>query len=61
MIVVGLAVLFFLRGALWHFIIRVLELLGIFIGFVLVIVGVALLVGGAWMKRGPFGWGKVGT
>lgn len=61
MIVAGLLVLFVLREDLYNFIITVLKLVGIFAGVVLVIVGVALVAGGTWMRRRPYGLGKIGT
>lgn len=57
LLVLGLLVLFLLRGPLYDFIVVVLQLIGIFIGIILVVVGIALLVGGRWMRRrGPWGW-----
>ena len=61
MLLVGLALLFLLRDALYKFIITVLEVFGIFVGIVLVLGGIALLVGGAWIKRGPFSREEIGT
>ena len=61
MLLVGLALLFLLRDALYKFIITVLEVFGIFVGIVLVLGGIALLVGGGWIKRGPFSRTEIGT
>ncbi len=55
----GLVILFLLRGPLYAFIVVVLDLIGIFIGILLVVVGVALILGGRWMRRrARWGWGS---
>lgn len=56
LVVLGLLILFLLRDPLYTFIVVVIELLGIFIGIILVVVGIALLIGGRWVRRGAWGW-----
>lgn len=60
LVVVGLLILVLLRDPLYQFIVVVVQLLFIFIGFVLVVVGVGMLVGGRAMRRGPW-WFFRGT
>ncbi len=60
-ILVGLFVLLLLRQPLVHLVVLVLQLIGIFIGFGLIVIGIALLVGGRWMRRGPWGPRPTGT
>ncbi len=47
LILVGIVVLYLLRGPLIRFIITILEILGVLIGIGLVVVGIGLLVKGA--------------
>ena len=51
LVVIGLLVLFLLRDPLWKFIVVIFELFFIFVAIVMVIVGIALIVGGRWMRR----------
>lgn len=46
LLLVGIGILYFLRGPLFRFIIIVLELLGIFVGFLFLLAGIALIVKG---------------
>ncbi len=62
--IIGLALLYILRGPLFHFIVILLEILGIVIGFLLILGGIALFfVGSRWVRRRPWnwGWGKTQT
>jgi len=61
LILVGLFVLFLLREPLVHLVIVVLQLIGIFIGFGLIVIGIAFLMGGRWIRRGPWGPRPTGT
>lgn len=59
LVLVGLFVLFLLRDPLYSFMVVVIQLIGVFIGILLVVIGVALVLGGTWMRRGPpRGWGS---
>jgi hypothetical protein len=49
LIVLGLAILFFLWDALIKLIIFLLEFLGIFLGFMLIIVGIGMVLAGKWV------------
>lgn len=51
LIVVGLVMLYLLRGPLVALVLFVIEFLAIVIALILVVVGIALLVGGHWMRR----------
>ena len=51
LIVVGVVMLYLLRGPLISLILLVLEFLAIVIALVLVVVGVAMLVGGRYVRR----------
>ena len=51
LIVAGIIMLYLLRGPLVSLILLVLEFLAIVIALILVIVGVALLLGGCWARR----------
>ena len=57
----GLLLLFLLRDPLWKFIVVIFQLFFIFVGIVMVIVGIALLVGGRWMRRWRWGTRPTGT
>ena len=50
MIVLGLAILFLLRDALIRLIVFILELVGISLGFVLIVVGIGMLFAGRWLR-----------
>ena len=47
-IALGLAILFLLRGALVHLIITLLEILGVVVGVLILIAGIALIF---WRRR----------
>jgi uncharacterized membrane protein len=51
LIIVGVLMLYLLRGPLASLILLVLEFLAIVIAVILVLVGIALLVGGSWARR----------
>lgn len=51
MLLLGLLILFVLRGPLYAFIVVVLKLIGILAGILLVVAGVALILGGKWARR----------
>ena len=48
LIALGLAILFLLRGALVHLIITLLEILGVVVGVLILIAGIALIF---WRRR----------
>jgi len=50
MIVLGLAILFLLRDTLVRLIVFLLELVGISLGFVLIVVGIGMLLAGRWLR-----------
>jgi uncharacterized membrane protein YccC len=52
LLLLGLLILFVLRGPLYAFIVVVLNLIGILAGILLVVAGVALILGGGWARRG---------
>lgn len=55
----GVLILFLLREPLYKLIVLVLQLIGIFVGLLLIVVGVALIFGGRWVRRrGPWGQGS---
>ncbi len=59
LVLIGLLILFLLRGPLYSLIVVLLSLIGILIGVLLVVVGVALIFGGRWMRRRvTWGWGS---
>ena len=51
MIIVGVVLLYLLRGPLVSLILLILEFLAVLVALVLVLVGVALLVGGSRVRR----------
>jgi predicted tellurium resistance membrane protein TerC len=51
LLLLGLLILFVFRGPLYAFIVVVLNLIGILAGILLVVVGVALILGGGWARR----------
>jgi uncharacterized membrane protein HdeD (DUF308 family) len=51
LLLLGLLILFVLRGPLYAFLVVVLNLIGIFAGILLVVAGVALILGGRWARR----------
>jgi len=51
LLVVGLIMLYLLRGPLVALVLFVLEFLVIVVALILVIVGIAMLVGGRWVRR----------
>ena len=51
LIIVGVIMLYLLRGPLISLILLVLEFLAILVALIIVVVGVALLAGGGWMRR----------
>ncbi len=55
LVLLGLATLYLLRAPLLGLIIFVFEFLGIIIGFLLLVAGLALIIGTGWMRRGPIG------
>ncbi len=56
-ILAGLLLLYLLRDPLYTLIIVLLKLVGIVAGILLVIVGIALLLSGRWVRRmRPWGW-----
>ena len=61
LVVVGLVVLFFLRQSLVELIFEVLKLIGIFLGFALLLAGIALLVGGRIRGRRSWSMGETST
>jgi hypothetical protein len=57
-LVLGLLILFFLRGPLYSLLVVVLNVIGILVGILMVIVGVALTLGGrAFGRRRPVTFG----
>ena len=50
LIVLGFAILFLLRNALIRPIIFLLEFLGIFLGFLLIVVGIGMIFAGKWIR-----------
>ncbi len=56
LIIVGVVLLYLLRGPLVSIIFLLLELLVIFVAIVMVLLGVALVVGGRWIRRGFPKW-----
>jgi len=52
LIVAGGVILFLLRGPLISFIILVLEAVAIVVAILMIIAGIALIVGGRWVRRG---------
>lgn len=50
LIVLGLAILYFLRNSLIRLIIFLLEFLGIFVGVLLVMVGIGMLFANKWVS-----------
>ncbi|MCZ6647930.1 MAG: hypothetical protein O7B30_01615 [Thaumarchaeota archaeon] len=51
LILIGLAFLVLLRGALFRLLVFVLEFLGILVGFLLIFIGLGMLFGGRWISR----------
>jgi hypothetical protein len=51
LLVIGLVMLYLLRGPIVSILLFVLEFLAIVVALILVIVGIALLVGGHWVRR----------
>ncbi|MDV3292830.1 MAG: hypothetical protein LYZ70_00995 [Nitrososphaerales archaeon] len=56
LIIAGAVLLYLLRGPLVSIIFLVIELFVIFIAIVMVLVGVALIIGGPWIRRGFPRW-----
>ncbi len=56
LVIAGVVILYALRGPLVSLILLVLELLAIFAAILMVLVGLALLVGGHWVGRGFPRW-----
>jgi len=50
LVVLGFATLFLLRNALIRPIIFLLEFLGIFLGFLLIVVGIGMIFAGKWIR-----------
>ena len=50
LIVLGFAILFLLRNALIRLMIFLLEFLGIFLGFLLIVVGIGMIFAGKWIR-----------
>ena len=50
LVVLGFAILFLLRNALIRLIIFLLEFLGIFLGFLLIVVGIGMIFAGKWIR-----------
>jgi sulfite exporter TauE/SafE len=50
LVVLGFATLFLLRNALIRLIIFLLEFLGIFLGFLLIVVGIGMIFAGKWIR-----------
>jgi len=50
LVVLGFAILFLLRNALIRPIIFLLEFLGIFLGFLLIVVGIGMIFAGKWIR-----------
>ncbi len=60
LVALGVVVLFLLRGPLYEFIVVVLNLVGIFVGFLLVLAGIVFILGPRWAKRRrSWGWSAV--
>ena len=57
LILLGVAILALLAGFIIHIIETLLKLIAVFIGFVLIAAGVALLVGRRWIRGGAWRWG----
>jgi len=53
LVLLGLGALYLLRAPLVGLIVFVFEFIGIVIGFLLLLVGIALIIGAGWGRRGP--------
>ncbi len=56
LILVGITILALMSGFIIAFIVTILKLVAVFIGIVMIVVGVALLVGRHWMRGGAWRW-----
>ncbi len=57
LILFGLVILVIMSGFIFTIIVTLLKLLAVFIGIIMIFVGVALAVGSHWMKGSRWGWG----
>ena len=61
-LLLGLFLLFLLRGPLYTFIVVAIQLIGIFVALILVVAGIALIFGsGRFRRRPPADWGTTTT
>ncbi len=51
LLVIGLILLYALRGPFFEILLLLLEFLAIAVALILIVVGIALLVGGRWVRR----------
>ncbi len=58
MILLGAAVLALLAGFIITIIVTLLKLIAVAIGIILIVAGVALLVGRRWLKGPPWMWSR---
>ena len=49
-VLLGLAILFVLRNALMRLIVFLLELIGISLGFLLIVAGIGIILAGRWLR-----------
>lgn len=50
LLLVGLLLLYLLRGLVWHILVLLVQVIGIVVAIVLIIVGLGLLFGGRWRR-----------
>jgi uncharacterized Tic20 family protein len=58
LILVGVTILALMAGFIIEFIVTILKLIAVFIGIVMIVAGVALLVGRRWMRGRAWRWGS---
>ena len=58
LVILGAAILLFLAGFIVHAIVTLIKLLAVLVGFVFVLLGIFLIVGRRYMRRGPWDWGS---
>ena len=51
LVCLGLVVLFILRGVLLRFLVLIIEFFGVFLGFLLILLGIAMIVGSMVIQR----------
>ena len=57
LILTGVTILALMSGFIIEFIVAILKLIAVFIGIVMIVAGVALLVGHRWMRGRAWRWG----